>query len=89
MRILGLMVYITQITSHLLSIMINPGIPNKNYYITDDVIQVIAQNINQNMDILKKYRKCDICNILVQTKNNVGHCEKCNICVEGIKYYIL
>jgi hypothetical protein len=64
--------------------MINPGIPNKKNYITDEVIQVIARNIDSNRELLKNYRKCELCNILVQTKNNVGHCEICNICVEGI-----
>ena len=65
-------------------LLINPGIPNRKNYITEEVINVIANNIDFNKDLLNNYRKCDICNILVQTKINVGHCEKCDICVEGI-----
>ncbi len=83
-RVIGSLLYIVHFFSHLLSLLINPGIPNKKNYITDEVIQVIARNIDSNKELLKNYRKCELCNILVQTKNNVGHCEICNICVEGI-----
>ena len=44
-------------------LLINPGIPNRKNYITEEVINVIANNIDFNKDLLNNYRKCDICNI--------------------------
>lgn len=89
LRILGLFLYLIYFLSHIYSLLINPGIPNRKNYITDDVIQVIAKNIDYNKNLLKNYRKCDLCNILVQAKRNVGHCDKCEICVEGMFFPII
>ena len=87
-KLIGLLLYITQVLSHLFTMLINPGLPDKNNYISNEVINIFQNNSEYDSSFLKKYRKCDICNILVQTKNEVIHCENCNICVEGFNLLI-
>jgi hypothetical protein len=82
-KLIGLLLYIIQVLSHLFTMFINPGLPDKNSYISSEVINIFQNNSEYDTSFLKKYRKCDICNILVQAQNEVVHCESCNICVEG------
>ena len=70
--------------------LINPGIPNKNNYISDNVMQIIYMNMKMSGLTFDKYRTCKICNILVNKDDIVIHCDDCNICVKGkYKYFCL
>ena len=79
----GLGIFLIQIITQLYTTMINPGIPNKNNYVSDSVMQIITQNMKLSGLKFDKYRICKICNILVTKDDNVIHCEDCDICVKG------
>lgn len=82
---LGLTIYLTQTISHTLTACINPGIPSREHYITKYVKET-SLSIKRSKE--SGYKICRICNIIVHERNDVAHCEDCNICVEGILYII-
>ena len=70
-KILFVLNYLIYIISYLLTMLVNPGIPERKYY---------AKNIkNDNKTILLYCKKC---NILVPKKFKISHCVDCNICVK-------
>lgn len=82
-KYIGLSIFIIQTLSQIFTMLINPGIPNKNNYISDSVMQIIYQNMKLSGLTFDKYRICKICNILVSKEDSVIHCDDCNICVKG------
>ena len=60
--------------SYLCAILINPGIPGREYYIEE--FKKIANQKNKT-----EYQKCTKCNILVPKEFHVTHCSRCNVCV--------
>ncbi len=72
-----------QIISQLVCTILNPGIPNRNNYVSDGVMHSIYQQVKYNNYKFDKYRVCKICNIIVTVDQDITHCEDCNICVEG------
>lgn len=90
MKWVGIVIYVLQVTSQVLTTIINPGIPHRNNYVSDGVMETIHQHMKENNMKFDKYRVCKGCNILVNIDQNVTHCEDCDICVEGrYKYNIL
>ncbi len=83
---LGTLVYITQIVSHLLTVIINPGVPSRDHYITtyakDKALELKSPRESG-------YKICKECNIIVHDRKNVAHCYDCNICVEGNQFLII
>jgi hypothetical protein len=73
-------IWIIQFFSHLSTALLNPGIPSRRNYLPDFKKE-------NNIDLTKKnndYKICKICNIIVNEKDNVCHCEDCDICIIGI-----
>ena len=64
--------YLIYIISFLFTILINPGIPERKYYI--DYIK--NKNINDN-----DWAKCLKCAIIVPKEHKISHCAYCDICV--------
>ena len=60
--------------SFLLTIIVNPGIPERKYYYKNYI-----KNINKKDE--SDYDKCKICNIITPKILNVSHCYYCNVCV--------
>ena len=84
---IGLIVYLTQTISHILTACINPGIPSREHFITNYVKET-SMNLKRSKE--SGYKICRICNIIVHERKNVAHCEDCNICCEGkILFYFL
>jgi hypothetical protein len=79
---LGLIVYLTQVISHTLTSIINPGIPSRENFISNYVKQ---KSFDIKATKESGYKICGICNIIVHERKNVSHCEDCDICVEGKK----
>ena len=79
----GISIFLIQVMIHLYTMLINPGIPNKNNYISENVLQIIYMNMKMSGMTFDKYRTCKICNILVNKEDGVIHCDDCNICVKG------
>jgi hypothetical protein len=83
-KYIGITIYLIQSISHIYTTLINPGIPNKNNYISDNVLQIIYANMKMSGVTFNNYLNCKICNILVNKEDNVVHCDDCDICVKGI-----
>ena len=66
--------FIIYFISHLLLIIINPGIPTFKYH------QIAKYQYNQKNTNKFSYSKCKKCNLIYKLKDNVTHCSKCNIC---------
>jgi len=82
-KYIGITIYLGQTISHIYTMLINPGIPNKNNYISENVLQIIYENMKMSGITFDKYRTCKICNILVNKDDSVIHCDDCDICVKG------
>ena len=72
-KIILILSYLTFITSYIYTVLINPGIPEKIYYIPNFKHQKIGD--------IKKWNKCTKCNILIPKKFKAVHCEYCEVCV--------
>ena len=64
--------YLIHIISYLLTILVNPGIPGRKYYIE----YIKNKNIND-----ADWVKCLKCNIFVPKEFKISHCNDCDICV--------
>ncbi len=78
----GLIIYLTQGISHLITACINPGIPSREYYLSNFI------NKRKTITTLKHlkdegYKICKICNIIVHNYEAVIHCDDCCVCVKG------
>ena len=82
-KYIGNTIYVLQVISQIYTTIINPGIPHRNNYISEDVMETIYQNMKMNDVNLEKYRVCRQCNILVMTEQKITHCEECDICISG------
>jgi hypothetical protein len=75
MRVIGLCIYLLQVSSYTYTFLINPGIPKKDKHIS-------LNDTDEKMKIGYKY--CSQCRILVEQNTNTQHCDDCNVCIEGI-----
>ena len=68
------LIFFSFLISYLITVLINPGIPNRNYY---------SNNFYQkNNDIAaSNLIKCDKCNIIAPKSLKINHCESCHVCV--------
>ena len=84
LTILGIFLYFIQTLTHLYCLLVNPGIPNRKFYISESVMQSIYTYLEYtNSESFDKYKICKICNIYVPPDQSVIHCEDCNICING------
>ena len=61
------------ILTYLYTALINPGIPDRKYYV---------KNFNlQNKGQIKDYFKCSKCNIIIPKSFKIMHCSICNVCI--------
>ena len=77
-----------QFIFHLITIFINEGIPEKKWFLNEELIKNLCknENLNQNFNF-EKFQICKICNLLINKNNNVFHCEFCNICCEQFDHH--
>jgi hypothetical protein len=76
-------VYFIQVSSHMLTSLVNPGIPSKENICPADVASNGKVNV-ANIAGYENHKYCKTCNILVPNNRNVNHCDECDICIEGI-----
>ena len=67
-------IFIIHFFSFLLTIIANPGIPERKYYYKN-----YAENIKKEEK--SNYYTCKICNIITPKELNVSHCYYCDVCV--------
>ena len=70
----GILVYILFILLHLITSLINPGIPPKKYFL---------ENFNMNQSDIHNYVICRRCKIIMDLDKGTEHCIDCDICVMG------
>lgn len=66
----GLLIYFIQFSSYTYTAFANPGIPSKSMS-------------SSNRQLVKNFRICNVCNVVMNLDDNTSHCEDCNVCVEG------
>lgn len=69
---LGYLFYFIWIVSYTISVLLNPGYP-----------KIEKNSVQGNFNMIY----CEICEIWVNKKDNVHHCEKCDICVEEWEHH--
>ena len=72
-KILFVLNYFIYIVSYLYTILINPGIPERIYY--------IEYLKNKKLDDKSNWLKCSQCNILIPKSLKVTHCNICQVCI--------
>ena len=83
-KYVGNTIYVIQVFSQIYTTIINPGVPNRNLYISDEVMETLYHNMRMNDVNFDRYRICRQCNILVTTDDNIIHCDECDICFKGM-----
>ena len=76
------MLFLIFTISYLVTSLINPGIPERNYY---------SQNFLKNNPDLPSETvvKCSRCNIIVPKYLNMTHCTKCDVCVKKYDHHCI
>ena len=77
--LISTIIWIIQFISHLLTACLNPGIPSRKNFLPEYIRE---NNINLNKKNLN-LKICRLCNIVVNKKDDVSHCEECDVCVIG------
>ena len=70
----GIAIYILFILSHLITSLINPGIPPKKYFL---------ENFNMEQSDINHYVICRKCKIIMDLDKGTEHCIDCDICIIG------
>jgi hypothetical protein len=75
---IGISIYILQIISYSLTVLINPGLPKPSLSLKYSTLK----NVNMN-----NYRICNVCNVLMDIQEKTVHCEECGVCIEGYDHH--
>ena len=67
-------IFIIHFFTYLLTVIINPGIPNRKYYYNNYIK-------NFKIEDKSKYDICEDCNIITPKELKVSHCYYCDVCV--------
>ena len=79
----GILIYIFVISSQLYTTFINQGIPQRKWFLSDEIIFKIINDDNFYKKFNSEdYKVCKRCNILIDKKLKIVHCDICNICCE-------
>ena len=70
-RNIGILILIIDYISYTLTMLINPGLPNKDLLIV-------------NYNNLENTKICDICKIVMRKEDKIEHCNYCNVCIISI-----
>ena len=71
---LGIAIYILLVLFHLLTSLINPGLPPKKYFL---------ENFKMDQSDMQNYIICKQCKLVMDLNKGTEHCIDCNICVMG------
>ncbi len=84
-NLVAFVIYFVQAISHLLTALLNPGIPLRKNFLPE-YIKLNGIDLNKkNPDL----QICRLCNIIVHKSDMVSHCEECDLCCVGIKIFFL
>ena len=85
MKYMLLSFYLNCFINHMYIYLINPGIPDIKQY-----SKTILKNQNfskMKNEEKKNYYLCEICNIIINSKDNIEHCEDCGICLRNYDHH--
>ena len=69
--------------TQLYTVLINPGIPKKVWFLSNEIINIIIKDENVYKEFnLKNYKICRKCNLLIYKYLKIIHCDICNVCCE-------
>ena len=71
---LGIAIYILLVLFHLLTSLINPGLPPKQYFL---------ENFKMEQSDIQNYIICKKCKLVMDLNKGTEHCIDCDICVMG------
>lgn len=74
-RIVGWVIYFSQIFSYTYTFLVNPGLPNKS--------MSLSKFEGRDSSAVKI---CDKCGIIVELGKGIVHCEDCGVCIIGKIY---
>ena len=72
--IIGIIIYILFVFFHLITSLINPGLPTKDYFL---------ENFNMAESKSENYVICKKCKVIMDLDQGTEHCVDCDICVMG------
>ena len=76
---IGIIIFLFQTCVYLLVILMNPGIPSKELWLENYLIN--------NKDEIGTYRICNICKTIMRNKDKTDHCDECNVCIIGADHH--
>ena len=76
-RLIVIIIFVSQISSYTYTFLVNPGIPRKN---DNFKLEDSENNLKQG------YKFCNQCKIILKLDSNTNHCQDCNVCIEGRLY---
>ena len=74
---IGIIIFLIQATSYLITILIDPGIPSKDLWLEN----------YKHLDEIGTYRICNVCKIIMRNEDKTDHCDECNICIIGADHH--
>ena len=77
-KVLETFFFLSFLISYLMTILINPGIPTRKYFIAN-----FGPINNKNTNLIK----CSKCNIIVPKSFNITHCDDCQVCVMNYDHH--
>ena len=80
MRFMLSLFYSLNLLNHMYIFLINPGIPSPEKF-SKKVIKTIKKEDRKYFEV------CEICNIITDYKDEVRHCNECNICIKKIDHH--
>lgn len=80
MEIMFLSFYLICFISHMYIFLINPGIPDIQYY--SKTFLKSEKYIKMTQEEKQNYYLCETCNIIVNSMDGIDHCDECGICLK-------
>ena len=77
MLYLGIIIFLVQSISFLITVLINPGIAPKDLWLEN----------YKHLEEIGSYRICNICKIIMRNVDKTDHCEDCNVCIIGADHH--
>ena len=85
MEIMLIFFYLMCFIGHMFIYLFNPGIPDINCY--SKIVMKKNNFMKMNDEEKKQYYLCEICNIIINVKDEIEHCEECGICIKKYDHH--
>ena len=83
LKIISISLLIIVDFTQFVTVIINPGIPKNNWFLSDKIINLIMidENVYKEFNT-DKYRICRKCNFLIDKNLKIVHCDICDLCCQ-------